>query len=470
MYIAEFVLYDNFMDGQPEKTVSNILKLKLDPMAVQNIDYFSQESRLATIEFWADDWFLNKLDTLDLDIIGDKFWKYALRLRDNDEIIYIGWISRDGISYNRKTQKMHIRAADHIALLSAHWDEDAGLISQGFNAISKLTGLLTELLAPTQIDVPVFVDLSEVHANIGQVPMYWPTVIDQNTNYLENFTKAHGGYHEDSLHEYIDWRILKKMSSEVIYLVMVSWKRNKGTGYEEIKRLSSSINIFTLQGTLIGPTYYLEHKGIPEGSSSLYQTYYLNAGYSSYEYDCFTAVFGNMTLTLDMSHHQIYKSGEIPLTNPILLPKDPAHPLVYQYYQYKNIIKSLMLLCNAILIIYPEGIYIKRKDAIESGNIIPLNSNELIEYEVSAPQPKVPNLDSLFRIYEFGEQVVLYLMNYYEDQLKCLKKYKIQTIQKDIQFGDILQFEGKQMLIRSILTDTDNFVTTIEAWSINESL
>lgn len=115
----EFVLYGEAKDGVSQNTITNELILKFDKHAITGVDYYKQEPRYCKIELFSSDWINNNLSTflngdgnsLNSDIYSG-YWNHCARVKYNGTTKYIGYLKRENIQYDKKTDTYNLTFVD----------------------------------------------------------------------------------------------------------------------------------------------------------------------------------------------------------------------------------------------------------------------------------------------------------------------------------------------------------------------
>jgi len=121
-YSIEFINWDESNDGTAVHTITDDLELKLDPESITGIDYYKQESRMATISFLNDNStfietnLITNMQSYEFNI-NKNFWEYAIRIKDGTNLMFTGWVKLSSFKYDKKTDTIKIMAMDMLSVI-----------------------------------------------------------------------------------------------------------------------------------------------------------------------------------------------------------------------------------------------------------------------------------------------------------------------------------------------------------------
>lgn len=458
MKTIEFVKYTN-LEGKAEEIITNIQELDIDPQAIAEIDYFSQESRRLSVTLPTTSWLQEKIENIET-IQGTDFWEYAIRVKENGETTYIGWIKKQDIEHDHKTQEVRISANDHLSLLCNGWDKEITLQSGAYYLRQKLPIWVGEVL-PISIDVSAQLSHLRYTGDIS-IPV---------TN--EEYFSGDGGgesYPDENTLEY-HWRNIS-IDGSVIKGVFLDYQRKKtGQSYawsyyhEEISRLTFSFSrIHGWMDDIIGDYLHQENDFVYGGEPApcyLYEEYYSADSYPRYDnlmiHDEDTYL-GYMLSDSRLSIFGIFGFGTLEL-----LPDEGSSQRIIAY---RDLIRASLLPFDAAILSVPSGIVLRSKKFIGDTEPIIIDDAELLEYKKSFVNFSFPDIEGKLSIFRGAKKIEPIIQELLLKNVKNIMEYEIKTTKAGLEFGDRIIARGKEMKIISIKTDNDNFITEIKAWGI----
>ena len=474
------------------KITDELISAKLEPQKVTGVDYYQQESRNTKITFMND--FSNFIQTNiinEIKEINDSsiFFYYLVRILEDGNIIFTGWIKRDSIKYDRKQEKISLTASDVISVIKETGqnkyilDEDLTRTpGQWFQTV------LYELLnSYPSFNIPYDQNFTPetgfwidgLNININNTPHFpndWANYWDAGNNSFWGLPSGWGFQGTEDQSNWNPYNVVNLsicVTSGVPRLTLMRYYKNKYTNdgdYWIRERLAMRSCKFTENGVPYSFTSYIIDNETQDGSEAQ-QTIDYNSelAYNDYLDDNFPSENSYSVTGFDEFDSQIYFFQHD--DDPLIIKFDGY--VVFSEITVKagehtflSLLKMLLLMNNLTLKSSVTGSVEVINKTYNFGETT-IDDDDVLDFSQSAVLRKTPNYESdltplLDNIETISEALIEYYNVYipkYEYQIEIVNNYTLTLNQKII----VLE---KEMYIVSIEKDKDGFSYKLKGWSI----
>ena len=504
---------DYYQPNSPDTyfDLSDIESMEKDPISINSVDFNKAESRKCKLKLYAYDWIVNTFfdDSSFIDI-DDRVAinKYAIRIEENGQTDFIGWLTLSDYSYDKKEEIVTLTLTDSLGILIKLSDKTIEYETQTtIDHKDFIVSLLEESgwedaftdYYPDDIDysldysynvgveitdIPIPITDSDINEGIGVDVSDWL-----------NITKIEGGMWGWGMSGDYDYNYIQENGTwEERYWINIEylgnqqfniWIQKHGRGdyprysytyrYERIMWLKLKVEIsglnFILLESVAGKRSNTEIAEMTPDWHPLWDDYSIfnNFGPDNPQVNWVTVT----TYAYDPTNTYII-DGDPPFVMGDNLEITYNSLLTLSEITIKEGEYTIKELLNAALFTNALAIYTERDSDLiienkfeNNSSVIPILDSDIIEYSlegiVKSPL-KIKNKMSPLYFSDLQENILVEVEEYYNDMLpNNLLKLKIMN-NYDLGIFNQIQVYGENYTINSISIDNDNQIYTVEAW------
>ena len=486
------------------KITDEVISIKMDSAKITGIDYHKQESRNAKIEFLNDDSsfvqlnFINQVTPISE---NSPFFYYFVRILEDGNIIFTGWVKRTSIKYDKKSDKIKLTASNVISVLvetgkeKITYNEDTIIdidnllylilnqtigntgtpsFNIDFNLnYTKETGITqTGMTIPIQ-DTDFGTDWANFYDNSGN---WWDSPIEWDTAY---HTNTYGSQHYGLINSHNILALRIDSADDKPQLIMMKYYKTK---YKQRFSFEDDFNYYIKENLLLKKCKF----------DSLFSPY-----------DFFSHSFGNETFcpteaiqTNIYENEQLYQDYlgmDLPSEKSISVTGFDEHestiylesliedPITVNYTGYMafdlitikqgtyskiDILKMILTMNNLTIKNNKTGSIeiINKNYSIGNTSIA---ESDIIDFSQSAVQSSEIDYSSLLTPLSDNTEVIASALSSYYSEAIPDYEYELEILNNyDLNLNDKITVLNKTMYIVDIGLDRDKFSYKIKAWSV----
>ena len=461
MITIEFVHYSETKLGTSYYTVPAIISIKLDPQSISGIDYYSVESRKAKISFRKTGSFIDSYFIDNFVLITDiKYNIFAIRIKNNDVIDYIGYIKPSDFKYDEKTKICEISATNIVGVLNKLSNKDKDYDNGTYNVNTLLETEITEILDIFDID---YSDTSDnVSFNVTDSEM----VFDNQGEFeeVEGYTVM-GNVQDGWKARIRDVRYI----SGYFRVILCDWNQEynsiSGIYMEQIKYV-----FLTFKENLIYVSNHYDSRMIATGTPFTLWNDWAVGGYGTTENNQSASNGGSggggdvVSFGTGINGTRFYYTGTINIESIEIDPEDEEATYITQ--NRKSMITMLLILLNAGMRIEKDGdIVIEDKDLIDEANAIEINSY-IIENKKGYILHSNKDFDSMFSFIKNLKNIGIAVKTFYDALFETFNRENHLEIRPDIALilGNTIKLNNLYKRIISIDEPYNQHKYIVKAW------
>ena len=495
----EFIIW-NILDNVRHSISDNIFDIKLDPEKITGIDYHSQESRNAKISILSDDWTHYHLtDSPYSGNVYRDFWEYAIKIKRNDEIVFIGWVNLSQIKYNKKSDIITFTACDILGMIGKYFQKvnfnneytfpfEAYLENMVKTSLYGIAEPFPHINVTSNYNFQTEIPQSGMEINItdelSDITNWDQFFADVNPSFWRiGLGLASDNYGDPSVwnpNTYKTVKHLRLLEDGTPELILCQYRKRRGSyrpSYNIVYCFREGIRILTckfddnfLPYDFQTASHTRDEVTSESGSyiddlfeaEAYWNEYFVNAGYPT---------TNNHSLAVNDDNTIYFGEYE---ENPITINYDgivgfTEITIKEGEYSYNELIKMLLMINNLALKVDNFGnIEIINKDySLFNPTNITIADTDVLEFTQSRVLRKSPDYSSVLSpLTENVETIATALQNYYDDFIPDFE-YSVEILNNyNLKLNDEITIYEKQMIIVEIDKDLDDFSYKIKAWSV----
>ena len=455
MIQIEFVHYTETKNGSSYLTITGIKSLKIDPQKISGIDYYSVESRKAKFTFYSDTSFMDSYFIEHFVFIPDtKYNIFAVRIKHDGVIEYIGYIKPANVTYDEKTKLMTISCTDIIGVLL-----DIGKVEKDYAGNPYI---INDILENEITDILNVFDVNYIDNSTNVI--YSVNNLEFINDKIEEFEQIEG-YTLDILPMRLKARIRNVERLGIYFKVSICdyislYNAVTGKWDQEITYI-----IIIFRNDLLPYGYQYKHETL-SGSSmeSLWLDWWEDGGGN----ECnSSASGGGITITFGTGDDgtRFYATGDVTIEEIIVSKENDNNNLVKYTKDRIEFIGALLILKNCALKIAKNGdITIENKDLIDEANAINIDG-----YVLENSNGFILHSKGNFNKYDFvwrGDNIEGILHQFYDNYFESFKFEIAPNVRSDIELelGNTIIKNGAYRKIVEIDEPYNENIYYIKAW------
>ena len=428
-----------------------IYSIKEDSDSISGLEFYSNEAKTCTIEFFEDSWTLANLRNItSSDCIDDtRIIKKVIKFTTNG-INRTYYLDQFKIEYNKKTISFKISGIDLLGLLLKLSETTKNFSTEKTESINLLTDTISDILDNSSIQYSIINNANSQNVPVSDYPI--PLQHDDYSQYLEGDCF----WEENPYESEGRWKWIGEEDDDIViyFYYKKEWGCPDDEGSQKIIVVYKYKLINEVIPQLVRKTINFDGGGCPAS---------LPSSIDGHDPTVCNLSYSTEDRSYSISGDDLIFSGTVYFEEITIQADDEGS----SEYKQNEVLKALLLLNNIYCYSQGNNLYLGNKIGF-SGTAINILDNSVLEFKENYITFKDIDTKDVVSVFESVNVFANFLNFYYNELKETFNQEIICEIENvyDIKLLDIITIYGIDYVIVEIGIDLDDFVYTIKAWSI----